>query len=104
MVDAHAEVFVKIAGAVVPPRVPAWFLVMQSVGIDESCARQPCKCQPLTLRHMCPPVTGTRVPDIDIFGCHVEIAADHGRRSRSDSLADPACQPVKPQELRFVER
>jgi hypothetical protein len=36
VVDAHADVFMKIAGAVVPPRVPAGFRVMQSVRIDES--------------------------------------------------------------------
>ena len=30
VIDAHADVFVKIAGAVVPPRVPPGFRVMQS--------------------------------------------------------------------------
>ena len=43
MIDAHAEVFVEIAGAVVPPRVPPGFRVMQSVGIDESRAQKPRK-------------------------------------------------------------
>ncbi|HKN85297.1 MAG TPA: hypothetical protein VJV04_00415, partial [Nitrospiraceae bacterium] len=35
VIDAHAEVFMEIVGAVVPPRVPPRFRVMQSVGIDE---------------------------------------------------------------------
>lgn len=35
MVDAHAEVFMEIASAIVPSRVPLGLRMMQSVRIDE---------------------------------------------------------------------
>jgi hypothetical protein len=40
VIDAHAKVIMKIAGAVVAPRVSPRLRVMQSVCIDESGGRQ----------------------------------------------------------------
>jgi hypothetical protein len=40
VIDAHAKVIMKIAGAVVLPRVSPRFPVMQSVCIDESGGRE----------------------------------------------------------------
>jgi hypothetical protein len=77
MVDAPADVFIKIAAAVIPPRVPSWFRVMQSVRIDESRARQPRERLPLALRNVCTAMTGAGIPHIDIVGRHVEIPADN---------------------------
>lgn len=103
VIDAHAEVFMKIARAVVPPRVPPGFRVMQSVRVDEPRARQPRKRLPLALRHMRPAMTGDGVPHIDIVGRHIKVTADDGRCLWSDGLLDPASQPVELHELRFIE-
>src|SRR3569832_1348971 len=104
MVDAHADIFVEIAGTVVPPRVPSWFRMMHSVRIDESGARQPRKSLPLALGHVRTTMTGLGVPHIDILGRHVEITADNGRCIGCDGMSDPARQLVEPQEFRFIKR
>src|SRR5687767_14620135 len=99
MVDAHADIFVEIAGAVIPPRVPSWFRMMHSVRIDKSGARQPRECLPLALGHVRTAMTGSGVPHIDILGRHVEITADNGRCiGGSDGMSDPASQLVEPYE------
>ncbi len=76
MIDAHAEVFMKIAGAVVPPRVPTGFQVMQSVRIYESRAQKSREGLPLALGHVRTAMTRAGVPHIDIVRRHIEIPAD----------------------------
>ena len=63
------------AGAVVPPRVPPGFRVMQSVRIDESRARQPRLRLPLAIRNVRTAMTGHRVPPSISSGRHIEITA-----------------------------
>src|SRR6478609_4186892 len=94
----------KTAGAIVPPRVPTGFRVMQSVRIDESRARKPPVSLPLSLGNVRAAMTSDRVPHIDIFGRHVEITADDGQGMRSQGVVCPASQPVEPHELGFIKR
>ena len=49
-------------------------------------------------------MAGAGVPHIDIFGRHIEIAADDGRCIWGDGLVEPARQPVEPRELGLIER
>jgi len=52
---------------------------------------------------MCPAVTNSRIPHIDILGRHVEIAAEsHGLR-RVDAFRQPAGQAIKPGKLGLIE-
>ena len=80
VVDAHAKVLMEVAGAVVPPRVPPWFGMAQPVGVNESPAAQTCERLPFTLGDVRSAMAGARVPHIDVFGRHVEVAAEHDRR------------------------
>src|SRR4051812_24892535 len=93
----------KIAGAVVPPRVPSGFRVMQAVRIDESRARKSRVSLSLALRYVRTAITGAGIPHIDIVGRHIKISPDDGRCIRSDGPLDPASQPVEPHELGFIK-
>src|SRR5918992_6142007 len=94
----------EIAGAVVPPRIPSRFRVMQSVRTDEPRAREPRKSLPPELGNVRTAMTGSGVPHIDICGRHIEITAEDGGCIRSDGLGDPASKPVEPHELGFIKR
>ena len=75
MIDAHADVFMKIACAVVPPRVPSGFWVMQSVRIDESCARKPPVSLPFSLGNV--QLVGMTLKELqDSVGVRREADAD----------------------------
>src|SRR3989442_14417765 len=49
-------------------------------------------------------VTGARIPNVNVFGRHVEVAAEHDRGRRVEHFVEPAGQPIKPCELRLVKR
>src|SRR5215510_5943157 len=104
VIDAHAEVLVEVAGAVVPPGVAAALGVVKPVGIDEAPAPQPGEGFALGRRHVRPPVAGLRIPDVGILGSDVEVTSQDEGARRITGLAEPAGQTLVPDELGLVER
>src|SRR5438128_1863184 len=58
---------------------------------------------PLRLGDMRSTMAGAGIPHIDVFGRHIEIAAEHSRRVGIDRLVEPSCEPIEPYELRLIK-
>src|SRR5215475_2630465 len=104
VVDTHAKVLVEISCAVVPPRVSPWFGMLQAVCVNKSPTAQARECFPFAFGDMRPTMTGAGIPHIDVFGCDIQIAAEHDWSVSIECFTQPASQPIKPGELRFIER
>src|SRR6266850_6045684 len=104
VVDTHAKVFVEVAGAVVPPRVPPRLAMAQPVGINEPTAAKACERLPLRFGHVRSAMAGAGVPHIDVFGRHIQVTAEHDRRVGVDRLVEPSRKPIEPHELGLVKR
>ena len=83
VVDAHAEVLVEVAGAVVPPGVAAGLRVVRAGrrrrGPSDRAARTPRARGGET---WVPPWQAARVPHVGVRGRDVEVAAEHQRLRR----------------------
>ena len=67
VIDAHAEVLVEVAGAVVPPGVAAGLGVVQAVGVDAGpSAQSRANACALGRRDVRAAVAGPRVPDVGV--------------------------------------
>ena len=104
VVDAHAEVLVEHARAVVPPRVAPGLRVPRAVGVDEAPAAEAREGLALRRRDVGAAVARPRVPDVDVLGGDVEVAAEDQRLGRLRRLLQPRREPLEPRELGRVER
>ena len=76
----------------------------QPVGVNESPAAKACERLPLRLGDVRSTMAGAGVPHIDVFGRHIEVAAEHDRRVGIDRFVEPSREPVEPHKLGLVER
>ncbi len=103
VVDAHAEVLVEVARAVVPPAVALAFGVQLPVGVDQPPGTQVGERLPLARRHVRAAVAPRRIPDVGVVGRDVEVAADDQRLAGLAGLGQPAPQAPEPGQLGFIE-
>ena len=102
VVDAHPEVLVEVAGAVVPPGVAAGLGMVLPIDVDQPPAAEPRERVALRRGNVGPAVADLRVPHVDVFG-RVEIATEGQRFGRVCGLREPAREAVEPGELGLVE-
>src|SRR5688572_30097212 len=104
MVDAHAQVLVEVARAVVVPGEAPGLRADRSVAIREAPIEKRGELGALLWRDVRAAVDGLLVPDIDGRWGDVHVATDYQRVVRRRFLRQPAQQALVPVELAREER
>ena len=103
VVDAHPEVLVEAAGAIVPPGVAAGLGPMQAIGVDQSPVAEPGEGEPLGLRDVRSAVARHGIPHVRVRRGDVVVAAERHGFAGVTSFDEPPCQTVEPRELGPIE-
>ena len=103
VVDAHPEVLVEAAGAIVPPSVTAGLGSIQAIGVDQSPVAKPGEGKPLGLRDVRPAVARHGIPDVRVGRGDVVVAAEGHGLAGVTSFDEPPSQAVEPRELGAIE-
>src|SRR5439155_2119285 len=103
VVDAHPEVLVEAAGAIVPPGVAAGLGPMHAIGVDQSPVAEPGEGKPLRLRHVRSTVARHGIPDVRVRRGDVVVAAECHGLAGVTRLDEPPCETVEPRELGPIE-
>src|SRR2546427_12677127 len=89
VVDAHPEVLVEAAGAIVPPGVAAGLGPMHAIGVDQSPVAEPGEGKPLRLRHVRSTVARHGIPDVRVRRGDVVVASERHELAGGTSFVEP---------------
>ena len=103
VVDAHAEVLVEVAGAVVPPRVAAGLGVVAPVRVDEPPAAEAANASRSGAETWVPPWHARGSQTSASSGATLKSPPSTSGSAGSAALGEPARQALVPGELGLVE-